>query len=65
MDVGNQATAIDRLANAVAKLVNLERTVHGISDEGNKGDSNDNLTDEQIDRRIAELMQGYAGQQQG
>ena len=33
MDVGNQAGAIDRLANALSKLVTLERTVFNIDSE--------------------------------
>ncbi len=61
MELPSKAGVIDKLANALNRLIMLERMAFGISDDAAKSDKPE-MTEEEIDRKIAELSAELNGQ---
>lgn len=61
MELPNKAGVIDKLANALNRLIMLERLAFGISDDVTKSDA-PTMSEEDIDRKIAELSAELNGQ---
>lgn len=61
MELPSKAGVIDKLANALNRLIMLERLAFGISDDVAKSDKPE-MSEDEIDRKIAELSAELNGQ---